>query len=171
VHLNATGRQQAQRLAEALAGRGIQQIFSSPLERARETAEPLAARLQLPVQISPPLLEADFGDWTGKAFAELEHDERWRQWNTLRSLGRIPNGESMLEIQHRVVVELERLRWLFANQTLALFGHGDPLRSALVHYLGMPLDLLLRLEMSTACWSVVCVDDWQVKVLGVNRGA
>ncbi|HWH67867.1 MAG TPA: histidine phosphatase family protein, partial [Candidatus Sulfotelmatobacter sp.] len=71
VHLNAAGRQQAEQLAKQLAAHPIQQLFSSPLERARETAEPLARRLGLEVQIAPALTEMDFGQWTGKTLAEL----------------------------------------------------------------------------------------------------
>src|SRR5436305_11011237 len=67
VHLNAHGRQQAERLAERLAQEPIRRIYSSPLERARETAQPLADRLGLEMRIAPELNEIDFGDWAGQA--------------------------------------------------------------------------------------------------------
>lgn len=168
IHLNAEGRRQAQQLPERVAGYPIQHMFTSPLERARETAEPVAARLNLPLEISQPLIEIDFGDWTAKPIAELERMEEWRKWNTLRSAGRVPNGESMLEVQNRFVGEMERLRRLFPEQGIALISHGDPLRSALVYYLGMHLDMLLRIEISTASVSIISIDDWQARVLGVN---
>src|SRR5688572_9360317 len=74
VHLNEQGRSEAARLAETLAASGIQRIFSSPLERAFQTAEPTAKRLGLEIEITPEILEIDFGDWTGKAIRELDRD-------------------------------------------------------------------------------------------------
>lgn len=168
VHLNAAGRQQAERLAEHLARRPLRHIFSSPLERARETAEPLARRLNLPVQTSEALIEIDFGDWTRKRIAELDQTEEWRRWNTLRSVGRVPHGESMLEVQARFVGKLESLRRQFPADSIGIFSHGDPLRAAIVYYLGLPLDLLLRLEVSTASVTIFDVDDWSARFQCVN---
>ncbi len=168
IHLNETGRDQANRLADHLANSSIQQILSSPLERTRETAEPLAQRLGLPIQLSDRLLEVDFGDWTGKQIAELDRVGDWKQWNTWRSIGRIPNGESMFEVQARVVDEIEGLRRRFPDQKLALFSHGDPIRAAITYYLGMPLDMLLRLEISSASVTTFVVDDWTVRFHGIN---
>jgi broad specificity phosphatase PhoE len=171
THLNAAGQAQAERLARHLSTFPIHHLFSSPMERARETAEPLARALGLPVEICEALNEIDFGDWTGKTFAELELQPAWKQWKTLRSLSRIPNGESMLEVQGRVVGELERLRRRYPDQHLALFSHGDPLRSAIAHYLGLPLDLAQRLEISPASVTVLSLGDWGVKLEGLNREA
>src|SRR6266705_2693810 len=72
VHLNAEGRQQSERLAERLAPEPIQAIYSGPLERARETAEPIAAKLRLPLQISEGLGEIGFGDWTDQSLEQLD---------------------------------------------------------------------------------------------------
>ena len=72
VHLNDQGRAEAERLAAALAHKGIQRIFASPLERSRETAGPLARRLGIPVEISDEIHEVDFGDWAGKTMKDLE---------------------------------------------------------------------------------------------------
>ncbi len=168
IHLNATGRAQAENLAQHLSRFPVHQLFSSPMERARETAEPLARALRQPVQICEALNEIDFGDWTGKTFAELEQQPAWRQWNTLRSLSRIPNGESLLEVQARVAGEIERLRRRFPDQNLALFSHGDPLRSAIAFYLGLSLDMALRLEISPASITVLSVGDWGVKIQALN---
>ncbi len=168
VHLNARGQEQARQLAEYLAGRSIQHIVSSPLERARETAEPLARKLGLPIETSDNLLEIDFGDWNGKPFVELERLEAWKKWNAFRSGNRAPNGESMLEVQARVVGFIEASRRRFSEGSLALFGHGDPLRSAMVYYLGMPLDLLLRLEISPASITCFKIDDWSVRFQQLN---
>lgn len=171
IHLNAEGRRQAEHLAAHLASSPIQRVFTSPLERARETAEPLADRLKVPLEISQSFIEIDFVDWTAKPIAELDRLEEWRKWNTLRSVARAPNGESMLEVQERFVGELERVRRRFPEQAVAVVSHGDPLRSVLVYYLGMHLDMLLRLEISTASVSIVSVDDWTVRVMAMNLTA
>jgi probable phosphomutase (TIGR03848 family) len=172
VHLNAAGRQQAERIAQRLSSHPIDKIVSSPLERSRETAAPLAKRLHLEIEIRENLIEANFGEWTRKSIEELDRDPRWRQWNCFRSGSRIPGGESMLEVQARMIGEVERLRREHPGKTLALFSHGDPIRSILTYYLGMPLDLLLRISMSTASLSIVRIEDWgpQVECMNVEIG-
>src|SRR3954452_18283038 len=77
VHLNDRGKQQAQQLAEALCKAPLKAIYSSPLERAVETAEPLAAELGLPVQIAPGLIELGYGDWQGKTLKQLSRLKLW----------------------------------------------------------------------------------------------
>jgi broad specificity phosphatase PhoE len=168
VHLNAAGLEAAKRLADYLAQKPIHHIFSSPLERARETAEPLSRKLGLELQITPPLLEVDMGDWTGKSTQELDALEDWRKWNTFRSAGRIPHGETMIEIQSRMVGLIERLRREFPQDDIALFSHGDPIRAAVVYYLGLAMDLLQRLEISTASVTALKIDDWGAKLECLN---
>lgn len=168
IHLNDTGRAEAERLANELAREPIQHLFSSPMERCRETAAPIAKRLNLDVQILDGLVEVEFGDWTGQEIAEMNSDELWQKWNTFRSGGRIPNGESIWEVQTRMVAVIEKLRRQFPDQTLALFSHGDPLRAAITYYLGMPIDFIHRLELSPASVSVLMIDDWTAKVQALN---
>src|SRR4029079_19330524 len=109
VHLNQEGRTQAERLAERVGDARIAAIYSSPLERACETAEPIGRRRGLPVQICPGVGEIQFGDWTGHSLERLADAPRWRQFNSFRSGTRAPGGELMLEVQARTVAELERL--------------------------------------------------------------
>src|SRR5262249_37404364 len=90
VHLNAAGRNEAEQLAEGLASERIQKVFSSPLERCRETAEFIAKALRLEVQVSNALNEVDFADWTGRKIAELEAMDEWKRWNVFRSGARVP---------------------------------------------------------------------------------
>jgi probable phosphoglycerate mutase len=168
VHLNETGRAQAARVAEALASLPIAHLISSPLERCRETAQPLADRLKLPVTVSDAVTEVDFGDWTRKTLEELGRLDAWRQWNGFRSGGQVPNGESMVQVQSRIVAELERLRRLHPNSPVAVFSHGDPIRAALTWYMGMPLDLHSRLEIFPGSVSVLSVSDWDAKIRALN---
>lgn len=143
-------------------------VYSSPLERAVQTARPLAARLALPVMEREALGEIRTGEWTGRSLADLEADPRWRLFNAYRSGTRIPGGERMLEVQLRVVGELDRLREAHPASVVAVVSHGDPIRAALLHYLGMPLDFVLRLEVSPASLSVVALEEWGPRVLLVN---
>lgn len=173
THLNDAGWSEANRLAERLGSEPIHQIFSSPLERCRETAAPLAARLNLELQIYEALTEVDFGDWMGRDIDDLESVTLWKQWNTFRSGSRIPNGESIWEVQTRMVGAIEAFRRTFAGQNIALFSHGDPLRAALCFYLGMPLDFIHRLEVGPASVSGLVIDDWgaSVRYLNARLGA
>src|SRR5687767_2098663 len=85
VHLSDAGRTQADGLCARLADVSIDAIYSSPMERTIETAQPLATRRGLTVEHSPELLEIDFGDWTGKSLHELRGSPGWREWNSFRS--------------------------------------------------------------------------------------
>ncbi len=168
VHLNDRGRTQAERLGDELSIRSIEAIYSSPLERAYETAQPLARKLNLPIQTSNALIELDFAEWTSKSLPELEQLETWKQWKSFRTGARIPGGESILEAQARMVAEVERLRRQHPGRALALFSHGDPIRTVLLYYLGMPLDFLQRLAISTASVSILAVDDWGARLRVFN---
>jgi probable phosphomutase (TIGR03848 family) len=168
VHLNAQGREEARRVARALSGKGIQRIFSSPLERATETAEALAEKLGLPVEVNEKIHEIDFGDWSGRSMAELESLPGWKLFNSYRSGTRIPGGETMLEIQSRVVAFLERLRTQEPDGRFAIFSHGDPIKTAIAYYLGVPLDLFTRIEISPGSYSVLRLEQWGPQILGVN---
>jgi probable phosphoglycerate mutase len=169
VCLNATGRQQAERLPDRLAGESIQQIYSSPLERAQETAQPLARRLGLEVRTAPELMELDFGDWTGRAIAEMVALPEWRQYNAFRSGCRIPNGELMIEVQARVVVFMQKLCAQHPGQAIALVSHGDVIKAALMHYLGIPIDFLARFEVGPASVSALTIWDHGPQVHYINR--
>lgn len=169
LHLNDAGRVQAEQLAERLARVPITGIYSSPLERTRETAAPLAAKLGLDVNISEAVLEVDFGEWTGRSLEELRKLEKWKHFNLFRCGMRIPGGEMMAEVQARVVGELEYLREQNGDAVIAIFSHGDPIKTAIAHYMGVPLDFLLRIEISPASVSIISVNDWGPRILCVNN--
>lgn len=168
IHLNEDGRKQAGKLAERLSGVAVRAIYSSPLERARETAAPLAERLRLPVHVSEALGEIGFGAWTGRELQDLGGDPEWQRFNIFRSSTRVPGGELMLEVQARMVTELERLREHYPEATLALVSHGDPIRATLAHYAGIPLDLFHRLEISPAAVSILRLHTDGAQILRMN---
>lgn len=169
ISLNAAGRRQAHLLAERLPSDDLAAIYASPLERARETAAPLAARLGLDIAPLEALQEIDFGDWTGRTLRELDHDPRWRRWNARRGSARAPAGESMLEVQARVVGALEELRCRHPDGACAVVSHGDVIRAALLHYAGMPLDNILRITVDPASVSILQPGDDGVVIAAINR--
>lgn len=169
VHLNDAGQAQAQALAERLAVVPLSALYSSPLERARETAQPLADRQGLTIRVAEEIGELDYGDWTGRAFEELAGQVQWDHYNTFRSGTRIPNGELMLEAQARIVTFMERLRAEYPGGIVALISHSDLLKAALAYFLGAPLDLFGRIEIEPASVSGVEFNDWGPRILYINR--
>jgi|SRR4051794_10953983 broad specificity phosphatase PhoE len=168
-HLNDRGKLQVSRLAQSLLGLAMQAIYTSPLERAVETAEILGKPQGLSPVIRDDLGELRFGEWEGKTFEELSQDRMWASFNTTRSLVRAPGGELMIETQTRMIREIESLRDRHQNETVAVVSHLDPLRSLLAHCLGMPLDLLLRFEMNPGSVSLLRYFEDQPVVLCMNH--
>ena len=150
VHLNDQGRAQAAALAQLLAGVNLAALYSSPLDRAVETARPLAETHNLPVQIRPGLGELHPGDYTGRTVQELEKDDLWPLVQAYPSGVRLPGGESFLECQARTVAELDRIRSAHPGHTVAVVSHADPIKMAVSYYLGLPLDLFRRLMINPA---------------------
>jgi broad specificity phosphatase PhoE len=170
IHLNSLGQRQADHLAERLASLTLSGVYSSPLERAMETAGPLGRRHGLDVQPVAGLTEVDFGEWTGKAFEELDQLPAWRRFNEFRSGTSIPGGETMAEVLSRALRELDRLRALHpGSETLvAVVSHGDVLRMLVTHALGVTPDLLHRLELSPASVTILQVEDYGPRLLLLN---
>jgi broad specificity phosphatase PhoE len=168
VHLSPLGREQVERMVERVAGLGIESIYVSPVDRCRETAEVLARRLKLGVEIRDALAELDYGGWTGRRVAELREEELFRRWNAHRAGTRIPGGELMLEVQLRIVQEMIRLREMHDGNTVALVTHGDVIKAAAAYALGTPLDLLLRIEISLASVTVIAWGEYGPWVLTMN---
>jgi probable phosphomutase (TIGR03848 family) len=169
LHLSDRGRVQAERVADRLAGLSVNAIYSSPLERASETAEPAAARTALAVNRDDGLLECDFGDWTGAAIADLAALPEWQTVQHSPSEFRFPNGESFPEMQARIVGALEALRTDHAGGVVVCFSHADPIKAAVAHALGTPLDLFQRIVISPGSVSAIAfVDGQDPAVLMVN---
>jgi broad specificity phosphatase PhoE len=169
IHLNNTGRIQAERLADELKQEQIERIYSSPLERCLDTAQPLARRIGANVELADELLEIEFGEWTGQTFAELDESEIWQRYNQFRSITRPPGGELMLEVQARAVGFIQTLRDRLPESKIALFTHGDVIRSALLYYLGMSLDFVHRLKVDMASVSIMNLHSDGVEVEVINR--
>lgn len=169
VHLSETGMAQAERLAERLVRETIAAVYTSPLERAWQTAAPIAARLGLEPEAAEALTDIDFGEWSGSTFEALGPDPRWAAWNNLRGTARSPGGEAMLDVQWRAVGQAERACADHPESGAVLVSHADVIKSVLAHYLGLALDAIGRFEISPASISTVVVGDWGAKVHSVNE--
>jgi broad specificity phosphatase PhoE len=167
--LNPAGKHQVDRLSAKLAGLPVKAVYTSPLERAVETASAVAAPHGVTVEKVDELGEVHLGEWEGLTIAELDRREEWRRFNTYRSGTRIPAGELMIETQTRMVRQLDRLAAQHPDATLAVVSHGDPLRSVIAYYLGIPLDLLLRFEVSPASVSILEAAQWGPRILCLNH--
>ena len=166
VHLNVLGKQQSEQIAERLATLSIDAIYCSPLERARETAGPLAAKLGLAVQNAEEFNEIDVGVWTNRTVAELENVPEWQRWNSFRSGAVAPGGESMVAVQGRAVAKVRELRT--QHSFVTIFTHADIIRAVLAHFLGVHLDLFLRIEIDPASASWIELYEAAVRVRLVN---
>jgi broad specificity phosphatase PhoE len=169
VGLSGRGRAEIAAVAERLAEERIAALCSSPLQRARETAEIVAGKLDLPIQYREDVIELDFGEWTGLTFDAVRADERWHLWSTCRSIATVPGGESMRQVQERVVKALFELRQSHPDGTVVVVSHGDVIRAALLFALGMPLDFYSRIEVGLASISTVQIDASGIRVLAVNE--
>jgi broad specificity phosphatase PhoE len=105
VELNQTGLKQAELLAEYLGGQEIEAVYSSPLKRALKTAEAVARRHHLKVEVSPGLIDGDFGQWQGLSLREVKdkYSQLYEQWAESPQLVKIPGGESLDGVRERAL--------------------------------------------------------------------
>jgi broad specificity phosphatase PhoE len=169
VSISEEGRDQAQRLARRFSRKPISIVQSSPQQRARETAAPIAAGVETPIEIAKQIDEIDLGEWTGRRFEALNADPRWALWNRARSVARAPGGESMLEVQGRVVAHIDRVRSTHPDAHVVMVSHADVIRAAVLHYVDAPLDAFDRIEINPASVSTLLVGDWGAKILSLNE--
>jgi broad specificity phosphatase PhoE len=168
VSISARGTAQVAALRRHLATTGLGAVYSSPLERAIQTAEPLARDRGLDVTAMDGLTEVDFGEWTGRTFDELAMLPEWRRFNTHRSTAVVPAGETAVQVQSRFVRTLEHLRQCHPNETIALVSHQDVIRSAVLHCVGAPLDSFDRFEIAPASITALALDGLAWRILCMN---
>ena len=169
LHLAETGVAQAHRVAERIAELPkIDAIYASPLERARETAAPIAKALKQRVKIDKGLLECDFGDWTGAELSKLMKLPEWSTVQKAPSTFRFPNGESFTEMQTRMVSALDRIRAAHPGGTVVCVSHADPIKAAVAHAMGTHIDLFQRIVIGTCSVSAVAYTGHGPIVLTVN---
>jgi len=168
VHLSEQGRGQARALAERLVPVPISAMYSSPLERCVETAEPVAAQKRLSVTRTDDLGEVRYGDWTGRTLAQLSRTRLWKTVQSAPSNARFPNGESLLEVQERAAAEIGRIAAMHPRGVVAAFSHGDVIRLLLAHFGGVHVDMFQRLVISPASVTAIALGDGIPRILKVN---
>lgn len=170
VHLNQRGRQQAADLAEALEDVPLNALYSSPLERAVETAEPLAAGRKLEIQLRPDLMDTDIGKWQGRSLKALSRMKKWKIVQQAPSRFTFPEGESFLQTQTRIASCLDEIAARHKPKDIvAVVFHADPIKLAVAHYLGMPLDHFQRLACDTGSVTVLYVAEMGAHLVKLNQ--
>lgn len=169
IHLNSRGRAQADLASRWLRKYKLDAVWSSPLERACETAQFVAA----PHNIDPKLVdgfnELDFGDWSGKSFQELNSFPLWHQYNRSRSLAVPPGGEEPLAARSRAFAALFQIANDNPGSSNAVITHADIVRSLLTGLLDTPLDNLLRIEIAPASLTEISIGGEYPVIHSVNR--
>lgn len=170
IHLTEQGRGQAQRLAEQLREATLRGVYTSPLDRARETAKPIAEAAEVPLSIRPGLGEIEIGSWEGLSLKAARRRKLWASIQFAPSVARFPGGESFIEAQSRIVSEIEHLRSLYGGPkaAIACVSHADPIKLAIAHYLGLPLDLFQRLVVSPASVTMLQLTEHGARLLSMN---
>ena len=169
VHLNERGKEQAAELGETLKDVPLAAIYSSPLERAIETAEPIAQGRELQIQIRPALIESNIGAWQGSEIKNVRKLPEWKMVQNQPSRFRFPDGESFQEMQTRLVNEIESIAKAHQPEDIvALVFHSDPIKLVVAYYLGMPLDNFQRISIDTASVTMLYVSPGGVSLVKQN---
>jgi len=171
IHLNAAGRAKAEAVAAMLKPLSLDAVYSSPLERAMETAEPTARAAGKEIRADDRLQEVDFGGLAGKPFSELRDLPIWKDVHLRPAEIRYPGGESLQDVQDRAVRMIRETAAGRESGIVAVFTHADTIRLALACFLSMPLAAYHALVVSPASVSVLSLKGAAVRVSGVNLPA
>ena len=168
--LSEHGRVQAAQLAGALAVFPIAAVYSSPMQRAWQTALPVAERHNLSVQRTDALRESSYGEWEGMSRAEIlarspEDARYFHKWEHDTNLAP-PGGESLVAMQERVCSGVEQLALAHPDQGIVLVSHVGPIKALLCTALGVPISTSARIFLDPATISVV---DWRDRTHAVVR--
>ena len=170
VHLNERGLSQAQALADALKEVPIKALYSSPLERAVETATPIAAARELEILNEAGLLETNVGKWQGRSLAALRLQKHWKVVQNAPSRAQFPEGETFYECQTRIVTALDSISRKYKPQDIvACVFHADPIKLAIAHYIGLPLDHFQRLSCDTGSLTALYVNESGANLIKLNQ--
>jgi probable phosphomutase (TIGR03848 family) len=155
IPLSDKGIEQAEAAGARLSGLAITTVYASPIERTTQTAECIAKPFGLPVVPLVGVIEADYGEWTGGKIADLAKTDEWKVVQVAPSRARFPGGESIREMQARVVGAIDAVVAEHPHETVVIVSHADPIKSAIAHYAGTHLDLFQRVFVSPASVTVL----------------
>jgi ribonuclease H / adenosylcobalamin/alpha-ribazole phosphatase len=169
VSLTEAGRREAAAVGRRLAALRRPLVFSSSRGRAIQTAEIVAAPHGVEVRVEPALDEVDFGLWSGMSFTALAKDGAWHGWNEDRARARAPGGESMADVQLRVLSLMRSLAGRHSGATIVLVSHAEVIRAALLYMYGLPFDLWGRLEVAPASVFTVSAGSRSMRLLANGK--
>jgi len=169
LHLSDDGKKQAEAAAARIAKlKRVTAIYASSLERARETAMPIARVRDLAVRIERGLMDLDVGRWTGERLDKVSKRPEWSTVQRHPSGFRFPDGESFMEMQTRMTDALARIVERHRGGVVVAVSHADPIKAALAHALGMHLDLFQRLNVAPGSITTIVYTSGPPMVLGMN---
>ena len=168
LHLAEQGHEQAKIAALRIAELDVEAVYSSPLERAKETAKPISDACGVTTKIERGLFECDFGEWTGAELKKLMKLPEWQTVQRAPSTFRFPGGESFTEMQTRMVTALDKLRAAHPGGTIVCVSHADTIKAAVAHAMGTHIDLFQRIVISPASVSAITWHAGGPVVLAVN---
>jgi probable phosphomutase (TIGR03848 family) len=157
--LDGAGRRQAEATADRLANLPIKAVYASPLARAVETAEIIAAPHRLEVRGCEGVIEVEYGRWTDRPLKPLTRNKLWAVIQARPSLVRFPDGETIRSAQLRAVDALEEIAARYRNGIVAVVSHADIIKAVVAFYAGMPLDAFQRLAIGPASVTVLAISD------------
>lgn len=168
--LSDRGRAEAAAVAEALRAAALAAVYSSPLVRARETAEDVAGTHRLPVILHDGLREFSAGEWEGLTTEQIEdgYASLLRQWWSTPHLVRIPGGESLEELTARAVAAVEEIRRRHEGKAVAVVAHGGANKTILLAALGAPLSSYYRINQVNGCVNVLDYEGDRTRVIILN---
>ena len=171
VHLGVEGKAQAQRLGERMRRERFDGVIASPRERTQETASAIASACGIAaVETDARLDEIDFGDaWAGKDWIALNADPGWKHWNEQRGTAKTAGGESMADVQARIVQAIEEVAQRYQGGAVVLVSHADVIKAAICCVLDLPLGHVSRFDISPASISPLVWGDWGHKLLWLNE--
>jgi broad specificity phosphatase PhoE len=165
--LTDLGRQQAAELAERLADTELDAVYSSDLQRARDTAEIVARTRGLTVETTPDLREVDVGSWSGltREEAERRFPEQYARW--LQGGEGWPDGETYEQMMERVVGAIGRIAKAHQGERVLVVAHGGSIRAIHAAALGVDVHTYRRIQRvePNATLSAVCVDEGRLTEL------
>jgi ribonuclease H / adenosylcobalamin/alpha-ribazole phosphatase len=169
VPLSAAGRVQAQRLARRLGSEQLDAVHTSPVRRARETAQALASVANVAEDVAVSLDEVDFGAWSGKPFADLDDDPLWHAWNSRRSETVPPGGEPMRAVEQRILAYMRNVARQASGRVVAMVSHADVIRAGVAGILGLSLDRILSFDVDPASVTRIIAGHWGERVVSLNE--
>lgn len=170
VHLNEKGQSQAQALGEAFKDVPLKALYASPLERAMETATPIASARKLEIIPTPGLLESDVGKWQGQSVRRVALSKVWKIVQNAPSRAGHPGGETFQQVQTRIATTLNEICAKYKPRDIvACVFHADPIKLAVAYYLGLPLDNFQRLACDTGSVTALHITDMGAYLLKFNQ--